>query len=300
MSLEPQSYLNDSPALPNRPITKESQDPRELPQIPQRKLPPPILPVRSRPVLSTIPVIPFPSPIPTALLQPSDSSLEPTTPSKQRNIKIPIGGVALMGQGGREAMAMAMTGKQTGPKLTRLHSHDVENGERDASQHHQQQQNHHQQQQQLLLQQSNDFVPASLDEQTTFQRNLQPSKGGSFRDSPVEERMVGSAGTEEKIDCNTAVIEDTTASSIIKDNNIVKDKEIQSQKTIKHPSHHTPTTPIPLLIKRKENSLSGDDKAVERMALEWLNNHSKESVTSLDGLSDGLLLINALQVSTIS
>ncbi|KAJ3354322.1 hypothetical protein HDU83_005477 [Entophlyctis luteolus] len=58
----------------------------------------------------------------------------------------------------------------------------------------------------------------------------------------------------------------------------------------------------PLSIKRKENSHSGDDKAIEKEAIDWLNTHlaSKEIVIEdlFTSLGDGLNLIYALEDAT--
>ncbi|KAJ1558410.1 hypothetical protein HK405_013747, partial [Cladochytrium tenue] len=60
----------------------------------------------------------------------------------------------------------------------------------------------------------------------------------------------------------------------------------------------------PLHIKRKENSVSGDDRAIERAALDWLNAHLAARGVVLDSLfgggalADGLNLIYALEDAT--
>ncbi|KAJ3140415.1 hypothetical protein HK100_009846 [Physocladia obscura] len=58
----------------------------------------------------------------------------------------------------------------------------------------------------------------------------------------------------------------------------------------------------PLAIKKKENSHSGDDKAIERDAIEWLNKHlAAHDVVITDlysSLGDGLNLIYALEDAT--
>ncbi|KAJ3109247.1 hypothetical protein HK100_003316 [Physocladia obscura] len=74
-------------------------------------------------------------------------------------------------------------------------------------------------------------------------------------------------------------------------------------------SHHAPPPVIapgflaqPLAIKKKENSHSGDDKAIERDAIEWLNKHlAAHDVVITDlysSLGDGLNLIHALEDAT--
>ncbi|KAJ3269136.1 hypothetical protein HDV01_001836 [Terramyces sp. JEL0728] len=54
----------------------------------------------------------------------------------------------------------------------------------------------------------------------------------------------------------------------------------------------------PLVLKKKENSTSGDDKAIEKKAIEWLNKNLKSHEIELDKLdiSDGLTFIYALEV----
>ncbi|KAI9204898.1 uncharacterized protein BJ171DRAFT_598912 [Polychytrium aggregatum] len=64
---------------------------------------------------------------------------------------------------------------------------------------------------------------------------------------------------------------------------------------------YTPTGP-PLVIKKKENSSSGDDKAIEKHAIDWLNHHLSSQSVHIDdlysSLGDGLNLIHALQAAT--
>jgi hypothetical protein len=58
-----------------------------------------------------------------------------------------------------------------------------------------------------------------------------------------------------------------------------------------------------LIFKKKENSTSGDDKAIEKKGIEWLNAHlSAEKIVVDDivkGLGDGLNLIYALEVTLV-
>lgn len=58
-----------------------------------------------------------------------------------------------------------------------------------------------------------------------------------------------------------------------------------------------------LSFKKKENSTSGDDKAIERKAIDWLNAHLASQQIVVDdivkGLGDGLYLIYALEVIEI-
>jgi hypothetical protein len=56
-----------------------------------------------------------------------------------------------------------------------------------------------------------------------------------------------------------------------------------------------------LSFKKKEHSTSGDDKAIEKKAIEWLNAHLAGHDIVVDdivkGLGDGLNLIFALEVT---
>ena len=91
-----------------------------------------------------------------------------------------------------------------------------------------------------------------------------------------------------------------------------KEEEARYQLALK--SHKSsPVKPLskPLMVpsghalsfKKKENSTSGDDKAIEKKAIDWLNTHlaSREIVVDdiVKGLGDGLNLIYALEVTRI-
>ncbi|KAJ3411655.1 hypothetical protein HDV05_001864 [Chytridiales sp. JEL 0842] len=71
------------------------------------------------------------------------------------------------------------------------------------------------------------------------------------------------------------------------------------------PSYHSPlvlSPSQPLSLKKKENSVSGDDKAIEKHALDWLNLHLQSKEIHVDNLytclGDGLNLIYALEACT--
>ncbi|KAJ3217287.1 hypothetical protein HDU67_008199 [Dinochytrium kinnereticum] len=66
--------------------------------------------------------------------------------------------------------------------------------------------------------------------------------------------------------------------------------------------HETEEVPFSAGLKKKENSVSGDDKAIEKNAIEWLNTHLASRDIHIDNLYtsliDGLNLIYALEACT--
>ncbi|KAJ3318023.1 hypothetical protein HDV06_000873 [Boothiomyces sp. JEL0866] len=77
-----------------------------------------------------------------------------------------------------------------------------------------------------------------------------------------------------------------------------------ARKSLARPASSPKPAPIPpskpLVLKKKENSTSGDDKAIEKKAIEWLNKNLKSHNIELEKLdiSDGLTLIYALENQT--
>ncbi|KAJ3052112.1 hypothetical protein HK097_006887 [Rhizophlyctis rosea] len=67
-------------------------------------------------------------------------------------------------------------------------------------------------------------------------------------------------------------------------------------------SHDSLTSSTPLIFKKKEDSRSGDDKAIEKSAIEWLNHNLTTQDTQVEDiytqLENGLNLIYALEQST--
>ncbi|KAI8843781.1 calponin homology domain-containing protein [Chytriomyces cf. hyalinus JEL632] len=65
---------------------------------------------------------------------------------------------------------------------------------------------------------------------------------------------------------------------------------------------HDPFPQVKLNIKRADNSNSGDDKAIEKHALEWMNQHLASKEIQIDdlfsSLGNGLNLIYALEDAT--
>ncbi|KAJ3091380.1 hypothetical protein HK102_000741 [Quaeritorhiza haematococci] len=78
-------------------------------------------------------------------------------------------------------------------------------------------------------------------------------------------------------------------------------QESQTHADYMHSGPMMPTGPA-LHLKRKENSVSGDDKAIEKNALDWLNKHLASKDIHIDNLytslGDGLNLIYALEDAT--